>query len=825
MTRQRMLMRALALCLSFHWMACSSPASADEPQPRVRELTREHLDIAWPRIQGASRIRVLLSSEPAVDASGTLPDPLVVATLPGTADEVRIEHLAPNVHAFVRIEAQIPSGTVGANLHVQTQPAPRTGLDEEVREVALVAPNVIRVVVGNGQGNSLQRGTWRVRRRSGAAIPVRRVHRDSVPVAQMDYEIGFGGDADLSEVDVDHRLYLELGASVGARDILRITGPSGIDVLVPYSDRYLETPVIQLNQVGYNPRAVERYAYISTWMGSGGGLSLANFPQNAETVAEISVDVRSEQRVTRVRSLPIRSRSSRDSDAGSAVSQIDLRTVPAAENQRFRIRIPGVGVSFPTEVSEAAATRAFTEVARGLLHNRWGQELGPPATQWVRHRDHEFVFTAEQEDAFDFYPENTPQTGRRRLVGGYHDAGDFDQRPMHTVVPQLLMRAYESGPTRFPNAQLNLPERESRLPDLLDEAMWGIEAWAQLQENDGGVRSGVESTRHPYGIYSADRDELVYFTYARNANVSARAAGLFAQASRLLQTFDAQRARGLRDRAIRAYRYARAHNASAAFSLYGASELWRLTGEASYKADFERMWTSIGPYGAFSNFADAHNQESDYVHDGQVMPDYILGYLLSPNASPEIVETSRTWLTRAADEVARRILESPHAHRNARPEGRPTGWGQGTVQGRYLDPIIARLALGNVSASDQRNYFDAMSLAADYVLGANPLGMVFITGLGSRSPAEPLHLDSLVAIHEGRGPMPGIPVYGPVPDLPAAEYYRFASEKFAPRFESRPLMLRYADVHSFVTTNEFSVWECMAPHTEHFALLIRDGAR
>ena len=237
------------------------------------------------------------------------------------------------------------------------------------------------------------------------------------------------------------------------------------------------------------------------------------------------------------------------------------------------------------------------------------------------------------------------------------------------------------------------------------------------------------------------------------------------------------------------------------------------------------MWTSIGPYGAFSNFADAHNQESDYVHDGQVMPDYILGYLLSPNASPEIVETSRTWLTRAADEVARRILESPHAHRNARPEGRPTGWGQGTVQGRYLDPIIARLALGNVSASDQRNYFDAMSLAADYVLGANPLGMVFITGLGSRSPAEPLHLDSLVAIHEGRGPMPGIPVYGPVPDLPAAEYYRFASEKFAPRFESRPLMLRYADVHSFVTTNEFSVWECMAPHTEHFALLIRDGAR
>lgn len=824
MSRRPACMRVWALAACALWMACSSPASADAPQPRVRELAPHHVDLAWAPVQGARRIRVLLASEPAANAASALPDPIVIATLPGDASEVRVDHLSPNVHAFSRVEAELASGTVGATLHVQTPAAPRSGLDEEVREVALVAPNVLRVVIGNGRGDALQRGSWRIRRRNGTNLAVRRVHRDSVPVAQMDYEIGFGSDADLSEVDVDHRLYLELASPVGARDVLRVSGPNGISIVIPYSDRYLETPAIQLNQVGYNPRAVERYAYISTWMGSGGGMPLAGFPQTAEIVAD-GADAVAERRVTRTRALPIRTRAARDGDAGTAVAEIDLRTVPAAENQRIRIRVAGVGVSYPTEVSEAAVTLAFTVIARGLLHNRWGAELGPPSTEFVRHRDHEFVFTAEQEDAFDFFPENTPQVGRRRLVGGYHDAGDFDQRPMHTVVPQLLMRAFESGPTRFTNHQLNLPERSSPLPDILDEAMWGIAAWEQLQESDGGVRSGVESTRHPYGIYSADRDELVYFTFARNANVSARAAGLFAQASRLLQTLDTNHARQLRDRAVRAYRYARAHNASAAFSLYGASELWRLTGEASYKADFERFWSSIGPYGAFSNFAEAHNQESDYVHDGQVMPDYILGYLLSPNASPEIVETSRTWLTRAADEVARRILESPHAHRNARPEGRPTGWGQGTVQARYLDPIVARMALGNVSASDQRNYFDAMSLAADYVLGANPLGMVFVTGLGTRHPEEPLHLDSLVFIHEGHGPMPGIPVYGPVPDLPAADYYRFASEKFAPRFESRPPMLRYADVHSFVTTNEFSVWECMGPNTEHFALLIRDGAR
>jgi hypothetical protein len=42
---------------------------------------------------------------------------------------------------------------------------------------------------------------------------------------------------------------------------------------------------------------------------------------------------------------------------------------------RYRVRIPGVGVSWPTAVSEAAAFKAFYVVARGMFHNRWGRDL------------------------------------------------------------------------------------------------------------------------------------------------------------------------------------------------------------------------------------------------------------------------------------------------------------------------------------------------------------------------------------------------------------------------------------------------------------------
>ena len=54
-----------------------------------------------------------------------------------------------------------------------------------------------------------------------------------------------------------------------------------------------------------------------------------------------------------------------------------------------------------------------------------------------------------------------------------------------------------------------------------------------------------------------------------------------------------------------------------------------------------------------------------------------------------------------------------------------------------------------------------MSLEADYVLGCNPLGMTWITGLGTRSPMSPLHNDAMTFIKHNKGVLPGIPVYGP----------------------------------------------------------------
>ncbi len=815
-----LLVAAVGVCAAGCESTCGAQATADDLSPRVAEVTPGSVRLAWPGVRGATEVRVIVGSGPPGE-DGTFRRGKRVARLDGDDDDYTIDHLPPGVDLWVRVEADTPRGQKSAVVHART---PR-GVRPEgtpVVSVAAVAPKVLMVTLRNGNGRVWGRRGWSVKRRSGDAIRVTEVHRHSVPVGQPGYELGFGADDDLSVVDVDHRIFLELAEAVGSPEILTIEGPNDARILVPFHSCYLETPVIQLNQVGYSPRARQRYAYVSAWMGDGGALDLSGFPNRATIFRESRDEMQPRVRVGSP--VPIRRRSQNDSDAGTMVFEIDLSSVPPNEGSVYRIEIPGVGVSYPTRIAERALFEAYYVTARGLFHNRWGGDLEARYTDWPRPQDHRWVYVREQENAFEQFPQDTQASGRRiELRGGYHDAGDFDQRPMHTVVPQLLMRAYENAPSHFTDGQLVLPKSGDHVPDLLDEALWGIGGWEALQERDGGVRAGVESTRHPWGIYSADQDQLEYFTFARDAQVSMRVAGVFAQAAYDLRQLDRRRSAALRREAERAYAWAKDHGAKDPYTLYATGELYRLTGQASYKQAFEEAWRRIGPYGAFSNFTDRHNFTGDYARDGQVMPDYIIGYLLGPDPDPEILETSRRQLAREAEEVVTSVFESPHAHRNARPEGRPVDWGQGTVMGRYLDPIFATLALGHVSEEDQQRYHDAIALSADYVLGANPLGMSFITGLGTVTPREPLHLDSLVFVKQGRPPMPGIPVYGPVEELPHAEYYRYARVQFHPAFEEHPLMRRYADVRSFVVNNECTIWECQAPHTEHFAALIADG--
>lgn len=847
----------------------------------VEKTTSSTVKLSWPRLDNVTHVKVFVGPEPPASNPGPLPLQKVIADVVGTQSGVLATGLAPAAHGFFYAEGWGISGTGTDALmaigtaHAQTAGGPRAALDNRVREVHLYAPNILAVVVTDPMvhsyttayntddggidyivgdtGADLQAGPWTVSRANGAPLAVTRVYRQSIPVGQPYYEVTPPAVYE-NRIDMDHWIYLVLDAPVGSRELLQVTGPSvtrdtltltrtpGQEVyqpsfLLPFSDRYLETTALQVNQVGYSPRATKRYAYVSGWMGDGGSLPLTNFPATANVLIE-PVDPLS-ARTQALGSLALGDRSAginegeSELEAGGDVRDIDLSALPAAEGTVYRVRLAGVGVSWPTAVSETAVYKTYYTTTRGLYLNRWGRDLQPQWTDWsTRKPDHPTVFTSESTrwdlETGAFSPD-TPQVNPRPLAGGHHDAGDFDIRPQHFLTAMLMMRAFEVNQPAFADGQLDIPESGNGIPDFLDEILYSLKGWEDLQEPDGGVRAGAQSYSHPQKINYADADTMPYWCFAVDAIHTMRVAAMFAEASRLVRPYNAAKADVLKNRAVLAHNYAMSHGITESLGgpvMYAAGELFRATGNSAYRATFEKMWNDgsqlnygKGPviYGFASWGWEGPKQA--------ILLDYVLGYLTGPNKSSTILNQAVTMFNAKAQEAVDAV-RNDHAHRNPRPANWDILSGHGTAVGEYLMRIYARMQLAGqagLTVQQAQDYLNAISLSADFVLGCNPQGMVWITGLGSRYPRDLLQQDSLAfACNEGLPATPGIPVYG-YGVLLGQNYYDYGKKVIYPAFSNIPLLRRFIDIRTFVTLTEFTVWQTQAPQAALFGTLLGTG--
>ncbi|MFA5104313.1 MAG: putative Ig domain-containing protein [Candidatus Margulisiibacteriota bacterium] len=823
-------------------------------------ITSSTVDLSWGTISGANKINIFVGPEPPETVNGPLPLKFQVASLDAGQISCVLTNLVAADDIFIRIESLNGDSVLAAgNTHIRTIGGPRAQLNTPVREVHMISPNTIMIVLQNKSVKSYcdsiqpptyiysnltgytgalwQAGPWTVKRADGTAINVDNVFRHSIAVGNPVYTydpVNGGFSADNSTVDVDHNIYLKLAQDVGTREVLIIRGPqvsttydpmtSSLEVIVPFSDRYLETPVIQLNQVGYCPSSTKRYAYISGWLGDGGALSLADFPNNADVLIDNEDKIFPRSAV--VNGVPINLRSASDTDSGGAVDEIDLSSVPAAEGRFYRVRIPGVGVSWPTQISYSGIFKAFYVVSRGMYYNRWGRDLRNSnwADEWAgRSPDHPFVYTADIPGQGWGAPFSSvtstqpPLTGRRELSGGHHDAGDWDQYPSHFDLPTYLMQAYEGNPQGFVDGQLSIPESGNGIPDILDEALYGIKAWEQLQEDDGGIRAGVEWFNDGAPWNYADLDSTPYWTYVRDPHVTIRFCGVFAQASHLIAPFDKAKSDELLDRAIRAYNWAVSQGVDETWTsgmACASSQLFRATGDDKYAKKFETIldisdsWHSHSvPISRNLSYIDTTSWKSGMTTPIQwgLCPTDIIGYIDAGK-----VDKSKWYYSSCINKIENIAdtgldnINTLYAHRNGRWSGWGTGWGQGTAIGQYVMAMFSRIKFNNLaplSSGKLTDYHNAISLSADYMLGANPNGMIYITGLGSRSVKDPLHADAITYKNYGYDLIPGITAFGPANPVNKS-HYRYSQYTFYPKFEDQPLLRKYADVRAFVNNDE-----------------------
>ncbi len=603
-----------------------------------------------------------------------------------------------------------------------------------------------------------------------------------------------------------HHMYLKLTENLTNGITYNINTPFGIQSLT-FNDQQTRCESINVNQVGYFGGSSVRYANISIYLGDLGANTISPLPDYSVFDTDDNVVLTGTVSVYGF-----------DAGAGGEVYRINLSGLP--DGGPYRISVSGYGCSYPFGVGADYINQSSYVHVRGLYHQRCGIALEEPYTSFTRDICHT---TVQITDAvpYDFITQTSSTT--RSISGGYHDAGDFDKRAFHTLIPAWLLNLYEAFPVGFTDNQYNIPESGNGIPDLLDEALWGIKVWENLQESDGAIRAGIESDRHPvYGVVSAATDNNIYRTYKRWGHTTASGAGLFAHASRLVSPFDSTRSVELLKKAESAWAYLMAHDndpdmltAHSAQKMYAALELYLATGEENYHNAFK----TYANHCLTSGWPEQYNPQwwnGNTITNGMIFTPYFFGYLITNMPVDQDIKDGYTsMLQNAANSM---LTESTNKSYPVGYYNSGYSWGNATSQGRYADPMIFMYRLNS-----DKKYLNAISQLADYSLGLNPLGKSYVTGLGANPPNNPTHLDSYFSEKAGQGSVPGIVVYGPISDPSSVNWEKAVWSKVYPSFTSLPEQRRYTDGWSFIGADEFTTWETMAQNVVMYGFLSSVG--
>jgi hypothetical protein len=399
-----------------------------------------------------------------------------------------------------------------------------------------------------------------------------------------------------------------------------------------------------------------------------------------------------------------------------------------------------------------------------------------------------------------------------KIFGGHHDAGDYNPRS-HLDVAQVLLNAYEMAPEKFTDGQLNIPERNNGIPDILDEAFWAMRLWNGLQDADGGVRGGTESNGDPNFIQTVELDRLGDYAFAKDAASSFEFAGAFAQAGRIAKSLGRDKmSESLIDRARRAYAWAAAHPPAHADTpaqwsqrflapkAYAAAHLYRATAESKYHNDFREtcVWTEK---------PDA-DVDADGAYDQEAAA---LAYALCPDNLADVAlrKSVRDAVVRKADLFIRH--SSSMAYGFVRHPWAPINWGTGAYH-NWLEPVMWAYRI-----TRDEDYRLWMIRTCDNSLGANPLGRSYIVGLGARSVWGSLHNSRYGARGEVAD---GCQVQGP---HFRGEGYRVAETAYPKLREDFAVLYTYADAHFAISMDE-GVSRSMSRSMAAFGLLLPDTA-
>ena len=510
-----------------------------------------------------------------------------------------------------------------------------------------------------------------------------------------------------------------------------------------YNEARTTTKVIKINQVAYSSQAKQRFAYLGWWAGNKGKVDYT-------ALKGFEVVDRKTGKVTLTGELKLRAANEKRS--GEDIYELDIAPLGVGE---YQIRIPGLGCSDHFTVGGAGIQALYYHSVRGYFYQRCGQEFKEPWTWVKKPACHSEVL------ASGLMPQGSPtvirraaggslqKTGEpaagekpRHFQGGYHDAADFDVFSYNLPASAMLMAAYEIFPEAFADRDLDIPESGNGIPDILDEAEWGVSGHLNIQNSDGSVPLGrgnledgfeqnIEGGDSPFD----DHDGVIpaYGIIPPRRQSTATFAAVAANFARVIKPFDKAKSERYAAAAEKAFAYATSHTAMQTWEEYSkqvpglkkpekedddpgirawaAAELLRLNGKMEY-ADYVNKQSKNLLSMMNARFADERAwalANADGIDAG-----------IRKRASDELKSLG-----------VRDTFNNPYRMSFSHWDKLEGFWG--AMQGVNTAGILVR---GYALGKDQK-LLDALSLNADWHLGCNPRSQTFMTNMGYRFPKRP----------------------------------------------------------------------------------------
>jgi hypothetical protein len=567
-----------------------------------------------------------------------------------------------------------------------------------------------------------------------------------------------------NDVALEHTVYLLLPKAMKRGAHYRISYPglaahtSSTQVL--FDEFSVRSEAVHASQIGFVPSAAKKFAYVSVWMGDGGGLDLKGYASSAFHIVRVRDGERVFSGVMTLRKGKTEPDTGADGDegpdrnfTGADLYECDFSAFhPADSTDEYAVVVDRIGCSFPFRMSSDVYREAFRTTVRGLYHQRAGIALDAKYTDWTRPRDHHpddgvkiwyskypvLAFKSES-DIKQLKAARTSMV--RNIWGWYHDAGDWDGYPSHLVVPRYLMTVFELKPKNFSDGELGLPESGNGRPDILDEASWLINYLRRAKGPTGGnagarivedeeqkLEEGIPSWEDPRDWYASGEDPQTTFRYSSLA-------AQYAFCAELSGSMSESERKGWITEAEKAYKWAIRNTGpwekeTANARLLAEVWLYKTTGKQKYHEAFLASAESVR-----SIDPDASSPKDEQWA--------VWAYLTMkrPRDDATLKRFGKMALSWADDLVVKPSFGPDPSGGKGRGFRAGWHWYVPTVIGFNTTPHVMPAMIA-WEMTGKPEYLDAVRTTCDYMLGGNGLNMCWVSGLGDRSPRELLNLDS-----------------------------------------------------------------------------------